>query len=86
MRNSSPAKVGAHPPPSSARAAPPAPGRDHKLEPDVMDCDMAPADLVFVLENLEFLRPNATAVVRIDRDVRDYLLRALHRHAARLIR
>ena len=47
---------------------------------------MAPADLVFVLENLEFLRPNATAVVRIDRDVRDYLLRALHRHAARLIR
>jgi hypothetical protein len=41
-----------------------------------MDQDMVPADLVFVLENLEFLRPNATAVVRIDRDVRDYLLQS----------
>jgi acyl-CoA synthetase (AMP-forming)/AMP-acid ligase II len=51
-----------------------------------MDEEMAPADLVFVLEHLEFRRPNSTAVVKIDRGVRHYLVRALDRHAARAVR
>jgi hypothetical protein len=43
---------------------------------------MVPADLVFALAHLEF--EGSTAVVRLDKDVRDYLIRALdRRHAAR---
>jgi hypothetical protein len=51
-----------------------------------MDADMTPADVLYALEHLEFLRPNATAIVRIDRDIRDYPVGALHRHAARATR
>jgi hypothetical protein len=43
---------------------------------------MVPADIRYVLENLEFLRPNNVAIVKIDKGSRDYLLRALNRHVA----
>ena len=94
MQKSSSARTSSPPPqtasqaatPASGRGAPIDPGRDHKLEPDVMDEEMAPADLVFVLAHLEFRRPNATAVVKIDKGVRDYLVRTLARHAPRVVR
>ena len=90
MRKSSSAKGNVPSPPSSAQPHPAAPSRgpqpdpcrSHVLEPDVLDGDMRRSDVLFALEHLEFLHPSSTAIVRIDRDVRDYLLRALDRHAS----
>jgi hypothetical protein len=50
----------------------------HSIESDVADQDMTARDLVWVLENLRFTRhPNALSTLRIDRGVRDYLIRAI---------
>jgi hypothetical protein len=51
----------------------------HSIEPDVLDQDMTPRDLVWVLQNLPFSnRPNAAlCTLRIDRGVRNYLIRAI---------
>jgi hypothetical protein len=48
----------------------------HSIEPDVLDQDMTPRDLVWVLQNLPFSnRPNAAlCTLRIDRGVRNYLI------------
>jgi hypothetical protein len=51
------------------------------IEPEVLDEDMTPGDLVFALEHLHFGR-NALGSLRIDRQVRDYLVAALRRHHA----
>jgi hypothetical protein len=56
------------------------------IEPKILDEDMRPSDLVFALEHLHFGR-NALGTLRIDRQVRDYLVAALRRHrAARVVR
>jgi hypothetical protein len=58
------------------------PDATHKLEPDEMNQEMRPADLQYVLEHLEFRQANSTAVVKLDKGVRDYLVRRLrHSHA-----
>jgi hypothetical protein len=53
----------------------------HSIEPDVADQDMTPRDLVWVLQNLPFSnRSNAAlCTLRLDRGVRDYLVRAIAR-------
>jgi len=53
--------------------------QSHGIEPEILDRDMNRADLIFVLENLVFGR-SAHATLRLDRQVRDYLLDALRRH------
>jgi hypothetical protein len=60
----------------------------HSIESDVADQDMTARDLVWVLENLRFSRhPDALSTLRLDRGVRDYLVRRLSRHhAARVVR
>jgi hypothetical protein len=50
-------------------------------EPPVLDASMKPADLAFVLQNLRFR--NGTQTVKLDREVRDYLVRAVTRQAER---
>ena len=45
----------------------------HSIEPDVLDQDMTASDIVFVLENLHFGR-NTLAALRLDRQVRDFLV------------
>jgi hypothetical protein len=62
--------------------APDDPRDHHAIEPDVLDEDMTPSDLVWALENLHFSnRQNALSTLRIDRQVRDYLIAALrHTH------
>jgi hypothetical protein len=56
------------------------------IEPEILDEDMRPSDLVFALEHLHFGH-NALGTLRIDREVRDYLVATLHRnHAARIVR
>jgi hypothetical protein len=47
-------------------------------QPDILDEDMSASDIVFVLENLHFGR-NTLAALRLDREVRDYLVAALRR-------
>jgi hypothetical protein len=44
--------------------------------PDVLDADMTPADLVFVLRYLHFDR-NGMSTLRLDREVVRYLIRRL---------
>jgi hypothetical protein len=91
MRKSSAAKGETPPSSNSSRAAaaaatsgpPIAPERNHKLEPDEMSDEMVPADLVFVLEHLEFR--GSRAVLKSDRGVRDFLIRRLARHAPRAV-
>ena len=53
----------------------------HSIESDVADQDMTPRDLVWVLQNLPFSnRSNAAlCTLRIDRGVRDYIVRAIAR-------
>jgi hypothetical protein len=46
-----------------------------------LDASMKPADLAFVLQNLRFR--NGTQTVKLDREVRDYLVRAVTRQAER---
>jgi hypothetical protein len=51
----------------------------HSIEPDVLDQDMTPRDLVWVLQNLPFSnRPNAAlCTLRLDRGVRDFIVQAI---------
>ena len=51
----------------------------HSIEPDVLDQDTTPRDLVWVLQNLPFSnRPNAAlCTLRIDREVRNFIVRAI---------
>ena len=50
----------------------------HSIEPDVLDQDMTPSDLVWALQNLRFgNRQDALSTLRIDRGVRNYLIRAI---------
>jgi hypothetical protein len=50
----------------------------HSIESDIADQDMTARDLVWVLENLRFSRdPNALSTLRLDRGVRDYIVRAI---------
>jgi hypothetical protein len=50
----------------------------HSIEPDVLDQDMTRNDLVWALENLRFSHhPDALSTLRIDRGVRDYIVRAI---------
>jgi hypothetical protein len=61
----------------------PAPTHDYfnTLESDILNADMTPSDLVFALEHLHFGRNrNALGTLRIDRQVRDYLVAALRRN------
>ena len=93
MRKSSSARVNVPPPPNSSRATAAeaghaneiGPERSHTLEPDVMDEEMVPSDLVFVLEHLEFR--GSRAVVKLDRGVARFLIDALNsrRHGARTV-
>jgi hypothetical protein len=50
----------------------------YKLEPEILDADMSRGDLVFALEHLRFSRQDLS-VLKIDRGVRDFLIRALRR-------
>jgi hypothetical protein len=50
------------------------------LGPDELTEDMTVKDLTYVLEHLSFAK-NGAATLRVDREVRDYLLRALTNHA-----
>ena len=55
----------------------PTPPRDFSIrEPDVLDESMTRADLMFMLENLHFGQ-GELGTLKIDREVRDYLLDAL---------
>jgi hypothetical protein len=50
----------------------------HSIEPDIFDGDLTPSDLVYMLENLNFGHANRVlCTIRIDRQVRDYLVRAI---------
>ena len=50
----------------------------HSIESDIADQDMTARDLVWVLQNLRFSRdPNALSTLRLDRGVRDYIVRAI---------
>jgi hypothetical protein len=55
----------------------------HEREPrppdDILDQDMRPDDLVFVLENLRFQGSDRLGTLKVDRGVRDYLLTAVRR-------
>jgi hypothetical protein len=50
---------------------------------DILDQDMRPDDLVYVLQNLRFEGRDALGTVKLDRGVRDYLINAVRRHDAR---
>jgi hypothetical protein len=47
----------------------PPPTRD---EPDYLDADMRPSDIIDILKHLKFA--NGKAVVQVDRPARDYLV------------
>ena len=50
----------------------------HSIESDVLDQDVTASDLVWALENLRFSRDrNALSTLRIDRGVRDFLVRSI---------
>jgi hypothetical protein len=46
---------------------------------DVVDGDMTPGDIIFVLEHLPFRDRGAFVPLKLDRHVRDYLLTAVRR-------
>jgi hypothetical protein len=52
-----------------------------RTEPEVLDADMTPADIVDTLKRLHFT--SGTLTIKLDRDVRDYLVRAVTRQAER---
>jgi len=47
-----------------------------RTEPPMLDASMTPGDLATVLRDLKFLRGHPETI-RLDRDVRDYLLDAV---------
>ena len=49
---------------------------------EVLDADLRPAEVIAVLEQLTFNHPSTLRAVRIDRDIRDYIVAALRRHTA----
>jgi hypothetical protein len=50
----------------------------HSIESDVLDGDMTPSDLAYMLQHLHFRNgQNALSTIRIDRQVRDFLVRAI---------
>ena len=50
----------------------------HSIEPDIFDGDLTPSDLAYMLEHLQFRNgARALSTIRIDRQVRDYLVRAI---------
>jgi hypothetical protein len=52
----------------------------HSIESDVLDGNMTPADLAYMLENLNFRHGNRMlCTVRLDREVARYLARVLRR-------
>jgi hypothetical protein len=53
-----------------------------RAEPSTLDCTMTPGDIADVLRDLRFERGHAETV-RLDRDVRDYLVRAVTRQVER---
>jgi hypothetical protein len=53
-----------------------------KRRPEVLDGDMSASDILGVLEELEFASPSALRAVRLDRDARDFICRALRQRAA----
>ena len=57
--------------PDPARAT----SNSHHRQPPILSADMTPAELIDVLEHLPFYR--GPILLRVDRDVRDYLVRAL---------
>jgi hypothetical protein len=50
------------------------PTHDFSTQLDILSGDLTCADIVDVLENLRFSRPNRTAVVEIDSAVRDFIV------------
>jgi hypothetical protein len=46
-------------------------------EPTSLDQDMTRTDLLWILQHLDFADRNGSAVLMIDRGVRDYLIRAI---------
>jgi hypothetical protein len=74
-------------PPVVARKKADVPDGDHerhKLEPERLDQDMTPDDLIFVLKYLHFGSKGAFSLIQIDRGVRDFLIRAVSScHATR---
>jgi hypothetical protein len=57
-------------------------GHGYRIEPEVLDGDMRPSDLVFALEHLRFSRQDLS-VLKIDREVARYLVSALRRDRPR---
>jgi hypothetical protein len=52
--------------------------------PPELDCDMRPDDIVTELQRLKFSGDDELKAIKVDRDVRDYLVASLSaRHAAR---
>ena len=51
-----------------------------KRRTEIIDGDMTPADILGVLEELKFDYPSTLRAVRLDRDIRDYIVAALRRH------
>ena len=57
--------------------------RDYDLvRVEVLDADLRPAEVIAVLEELKFSHPSTLRAVRLDRDIRDYIVAALRRHTA----
>jgi hypothetical protein len=57
--------------------------RDYDLvRTEILDADLRPAEVIAVLEELKFTNPGTLRTVRLDRDIRDYLVTALRRHTA----
>jgi hypothetical protein len=50
---------------------------NHKPEPPCLSDDMTKSDIVEVLQHLPWHKQHGTCVVRLNRGVRDYLLRLL---------
>jgi hypothetical protein len=55
-----------------------------RTPPPELDCDMQPGDLIEELRRLKFNGDDELKAIKVDRDVRDYLIASLSaRHAAR---
>jgi hypothetical protein len=52
-----------------------------RAEPEALNADMTPADICDVLKRLHFSVPLVT--IKLDKDVRDYLVRAVTRQGER---
>jgi len=52
-----------------------------RTEPEVLDADMTPGDIADALKRLRFT--SYTLTIKLDKDVRDYLVRAVTRQAER---